>query len=120
MSAPGRVEPTDSAGERCAPAIPSAEADHGAEPLRRRRRVDLAPYLLVLPATLFLLIFFAWPMLQSLLLAVQDASGGLTLEHIQRMTGDLNFGDAVRNTLILLVLIVPLQVVLALIMALII
>jgi multiple sugar transport system permease protein len=117
MSAPGRVEPADSA-ERRAPAIPSAEADRGAEPLRRRRRVDLAPYLLLLPATLFLLIFFVWPMVQALVLAVRDANGGLTLEHIQRMTGDLNFWDAVRNTLLLLVIIVPAQVILALIMAL--
>jgi multiple sugar transport system permease protein len=57
-------------------------------------------------------------MVQALLLAVQADNGTFTTEFIERMTGDVNFSDAWRNTLLLLVLIVPLQMVLALAMAL--
>ena len=57
-------------------------------------------------------------MVQALLLAIQADSGALTTEHLQRMASDVNFNDAWRNTLLLVVLIVPLQVVLALVMAL--
>jgi len=76
------------------------------------------PYLLLLPSALFLLVFFAWPMIQALLVAFQTKEGQFTLEYFRRMTGDLAFRDAVRNTLLLLVAIVPVQIVLALIMAL--
>jgi multiple sugar transport system permease protein len=57
-------------------------------------------------------------MIQALLLAVQADSGAFTTEFLQRMLVDVNFSDAWRNTLILLILIVPLQIVLALAMAL--
>jgi multiple sugar transport system permease protein len=82
------------------------------------RRRDLTPYLLIAPAALFMLVFFAWPMLQSLVLTVQDAQGGWSLTPIQRMTSDLQFWEAIRNTLLLAVIIVPAQAVLALVMAL--
>lgn len=89
-------------------------------PLRRRRRFDYTPYLLLLPASLFLLIFFAYPMVQSLITALQTSEGGFTFDNFTTMFKDVNFGDAFRNTILLIILIVPLQVVLALIMALII
>ncbi len=76
------------------------------------------PYWLLLPSALFLVVFFAWPMIQALLVAFQTKEGQFTLEYFQRMTSDLAFQDAVRNTLLLLVAIVPVQIVLALIMAL--
>lgn len=72
------------------------------------------PYLLILPSVLFLLFFFAWPLVEALLLAVRGSSGRWTLEHFQRMAGDLYFRDALRNTVLLAVVIVPLQVILAL------
>lgn len=86
----------------------------------RRRKFNYLPYLLLLPATLFLAIFFAYPMVQSLILALQDSQGGFTFDNISTMVKDVNFGDALRNTLVFIIIIVPLQVVLALVMALII
>jgi multiple sugar transport system permease protein len=90
-------------------------------PLRRRRpKFNYLPYLLLLPATLFMVVFFAYPMVQSLITALQDGQGGFTLDNFNSMIKDVNFGDALRNTLIFIVIIVPLQVVLALVMALVI
>jgi multiple sugar transport system permease protein len=86
-----------------------------AAPVRRRSR---APYLLLAPAGIFLAIFFVWPMVQALLLAFQNDAGTWTLEPFRRMVNDIAFGRAVRNTLLLIIMIVPLQMVLALIMAL--
>ena len=82
-----------------------------------RRRV-LAPYALLAPTVLFLLVFFAWPMVQALILAIQDANGAWSLAPIQRMTGDLNFGDSVKITLVFAAVVVPLQTIFALAMAL--
>lgn len=84
----------------------------------RRGGGQLAAYLLLVPATLFLIFFFAWPMFQALILAFQDGQGGFTLANFQRMTGDTFFWPAVKYTLLLIVVIVPCQLVLALAMAL--
>jgi multiple sugar transport system permease protein len=85
---------------------------------RRRRRQSLTPYLLLAPAGLFLLIFFAWPMVQALLLSVQDSAGNFTWQYFRRMSSDFAFSNAIRNTLLLIIVLVPLQLVLALVMAL--
>jgi multiple sugar transport system permease protein len=85
--------------------------------VRRRQRREGLPYWLVLPAVAYLGLFFAWPMIQSFELAFRD-EGGWTLEHLRRMKEDLRFGEALRFTLLLIVVIVPLQFVLALGMAL--
>lgn len=84
----------------------------------RARTEDLLPYALLLPSLVFLALLILIPMVQALLLAIQSDSGELTTEYLRRMASDVNFNDAWRNTLILLVLIVPLQLVLALAMAL--
>jgi multiple sugar transport system permease protein len=78
----------------------------------------LAPYLLLAPTVGFLALFFAWPMAQALLLAIQDTDGRWSLEPLRRMVGDTAFGEAVRNTLLLTAVVVPAQVILALVMAL--
>src|SRR4051812_5818073 len=83
---------------------------------RRRRRIDYTPFLLLLPATLFLAIFFLYPMIQSLVIAFQNSQGGFTFDNINTMIKDVNFGDALKYTLLFILAIVPLQVVLALIM----
>ena len=99
--------------------VPLSEVGQGEEEApHRKRRANLAPYLLLLPSVVFLLVFFVWPMVESLLLAFQSQSGAFTLENFNTMVNDLNFWDAVRNTIVLLLIIVPLQVVLALVMAL--
>jgi multiple sugar transport system permease protein len=84
-----------------------------------RTRADrFLPFALLLPTIAFLTLMIVIPMVQALLLSVMAESGGLTVDNFQRMFADVNFSDAWRNTLLLLILIVPLQVVLALCMAL--
>ncbi|GIV62838.1 MAG: sugar ABC transporter permease [Chloroflexota bacterium] len=83
-----------------------------------RRRQNWLPYLLLLPSIVFLIIFFAYPMVEAFLLAFRSNSGGFTLEHFNTMVKDVAFTPAFRTTLILLVLIIPLQFILALTMAL--
>ncbi|OLC12733.1 MAG: ABC transporter permease [Chloroflexi bacterium 13_1_40CM_68_15] len=84
----------------------------------RARAERSLPFALLLPAVAFLALLIVIPMIQALILAVIAEGGGFTLEHFERMAGDVNFSDAWRNTLLLLILIVPLQIVLALVMAL--
>src|SRR2546425_10799950 len=84
----------------------------------RTRTEQLLPFALLLPSIGFLSLLILIPMIQALFLAVAAESGGVTLEHFQRMLADVNFNDAWRNTLLLLLLIVPLQVTLALAMTL--
>ena len=84
----------------------------------RARTEDFLPYALLLPSLVFLALLILIPMVQALLLAVQADTGELTTEYVRRMAGDVNFNDAWRNTLLLIVLVVPLQIVLALVMAL--
>ena len=74
------------------------------------------PYMLLLPATLFLLVFFLYPFC---LVAVEafTKDGGFTLEHFQTMTGHWKFSTAFWNTLLLAVAVVPLQTCVALVMA---
>jgi multiple sugar transport system permease protein len=44
-----------------------------------KRKIQWAPYILILPTVLYLVIFFAWPMIQALRLAVWDSDGVLIL-----------------------------------------
>lgn len=74
------------------------------------------PYLLLLPATLFLLVFFAYPFVQIAVLAVTSEQG-FTLAHFQTMTGHWKFGTALGNTILLAAVVVPLQLIMALAMA---
>jgi multiple sugar transport system permease protein len=92
-----------------------------ARPVTFARRMEaLLPYLLLAPAALFLAIFFALPMVQALLLAIQKPDDTFTLDYVQRMVSDVNFTDALRNTLVIIALAVPLQFILAIIMGLVI
>src|SRR5438309_7329390 len=84
----------------------------------RTRTERFLPFALLLPSIGFLSLLIVIPMVQALLLSVMAESGGFTLDNFQRMLADVNFSDAWRNTLLLLILIVPLQIVLALCMAL--
>lgn len=82
----------------------------------RIRRLE--PFLLLFPSALYLLVFFAWPMVQAFGLAFRSREGAWTLEHLQRMFNDGNFLPAVKTTAILILSIIPLQFLLALSMAL--
>lgn len=79
-------------------------------------RARALPYLLILPAALFLLVFFVYPAVQIGLLAVTGPEG-FTLRHLQTMAGHWKFGPALRWTLLLAAVVVPIQLVLALGMA---
>lgn len=83
-----------------------------------RQRADVLPFALLLPAIAYLVLLIVIPMVQALWLAFQGDDGTFTTEHLQRMASDVAFRDAIRNTLVLLVLIVPAQIVIALVMAL--
>ena len=78
----------------------------------------LLPFTLVLPSMAFLAVLILVPMAQAIFLSIVTEDGGFSLETFQRMFADATFGDAWRNTFVLLLLIVPLQVALALAIAL--
>jgi multiple sugar transport system permease protein len=82
------------------------------------KRMKLEPYLLLLPSTIYLVLFFAWPMIQAFSLAFQTDDGQLTLSHIQRMLNDAAFSEAILTTIKFIILIIPIQFILALVMAL--
>jgi len=85
--------------------------------VRRARRWEGLPYWLVLPTLAYLVLFFAWPMVQAFELAFR-IDGVWTLDSFRRMVHDLKFKDALEFTLLLIVVIVPIQFVLAFGMAL--
>lgn len=74
------------------------------------------PYLLLLPATLFLLVFFLYPFLQIAILAFSSPEG-FTLKPFQTMATHWKFGTTLWNTILLTAIIVPIQLVMALAMA---
>ncbi len=82
------------------------------------KRLNLEPYLLLLPSIAYLLLFLGWPMLQAFGLAFQTDDMQWTAAHLQRMFGDAAFVEALRTTVKLIIAIVPLQFILALVMAL--
>ena len=75
------------------------------------------PYLLIAPALIFLAVFFLVPLAEALVVSFRTPAGGFGLQNYARAANDLNFGPALRNTLILVLIAVPLQVALALGMA---
>jgi multiple sugar transport system permease protein len=81
----------------------------------------LIPYLLIAPAVLFLAVLFVVPLVQTVALAFQTeaADGGLgwSLGNFGRMADDLNFNDAVVDTMKVVAVAVPLQLCLAIGMA---
>jgi len=83
-------------------------------------RLGWAPYALLLPSAIFLAVFFATPMLQAFALAFQQPDGSFGLASVQRMLGDASFRSALFTTLALVVLVIPIQFVLAMSMALVI
>ena len=76
----------------------------------------LLPYVLILPVTLFLCLFFLYPFL---LVSKQAFStgAGFTLDNFREVTGYWKFPITMRNTLLLAAAVVPIQLALALLMA---
>jgi len=83
-----------------------------------RRHLGWAPYALLAPSLVYLAVFFAMPMVNAFGLAFQGDEGGYSLEPIRRMLGDERFAKALTTTLLLVVIIVPIQFVVAMGMAL--
>jgi multiple sugar transport system permease protein len=77
------------------------------------RSATLRPYLLIAPSVAFLLLLFIVPLVQTVALAFDTPSGPGTGNFVQMLT-DLDFGDAVRNSFMLVLCVVPLQLAAAL------
>ncbi|MXV20037.1 carbohydrate ABC transporter permease [Deinococcus xianganensis] len=90
-------------------------------PPRRRPRVPLAPYLFILPYLLIFATFWAWPIVSSFLMSFKDsrlgATAGYGLSNWQRLLTDEFFRTALKNTVIILVIQVPLMLSLATMLA---
>lgn len=89
--------------------------------VRRRQPVNAAPYLFLLPYLLIFCVFWAWPLVSSLLTSFQDsrlgAQAGYTLTNWRRMLGDGYFWTALRNTATILLIQVPIMLTLAMSLA---
>jgi multiple sugar transport system permease protein len=75
------------------------------------------PYLLIAPSLVFLAVFFIVPLAEALIVSFKGTGGALGLDNYRKAANDLNFGPALKNTLILVAIVVPLQVAFALGMA---
>ncbi len=76
----------------------------------------LLPYLLILPVTLFLGVFFIYPFV----LVAQQAftiGAGFTLENFREVTSYWKFSISLKNTFLLALAVVPVQLALSLLMA---
>ena len=74
------------------------------------------PYILIAPVTAFLALFFLYPFV---LVAAQafTADGGFSLDNFREIVGYWKFPTTLRNTLLLALAVVPIQLALALLMA---
>ncbi|HSL42404.1 MAG TPA: SH3 domain-containing protein [Anaerolineales bacterium] len=57
--------------------------------VRGRKRFNWAPYLLMLPSLIYLALFFAWPMVQGLILAVREEGALLTVRSDAERNSDV-------------------------------
>jgi multiple sugar transport system permease protein len=105
-------------GRDTVPSLPAATEIAVPRPVIRR--LGWAPYALLLPSVVFLAIFFATPMAQAFGLGLQDRDGSWSLASIERMLADTNFRTALTTTLALVILVLPIQFILAMSMALVI
>lgn len=82
-----------------------------------RRYQAITPYLLIAPSLIFLAVLFAVPLIEALLISFNTGKTGAGFGNYTRLFNDLNFAPALRNTLLLVLVVVPLQVAFALGMA---
>lgn len=74
------------------------------------------PYLLLLPATLFLCVFFLYPFILVAWQAFTD-DAGFTLDHFREMSSHWKFSISFWNTMLLALAVVPIQVIMSIGMA---
>lgn len=84
----------------------------------KRVEENWLPYLLFLPTLIFLAVFVGYPLLEALKLAFTSESGRLSLDNFIALALDSTFWKALKYTLLFLVTIVPLDVLLAFLLAL--
>jgi multiple sugar transport system permease protein len=87
-------------------------------PPARRRRPSWVPYVLLAPSVVYLVVFFIVPLLQGLRLAFTGTDGQWGPATVHQLLNDPGFWSSVWNTLIMLAIILPVQLVLALAMSL--
>lgn len=75
------------------------------------------PYILIAPSVIFLLALFIAPLCQVFSLAFTSSSSSYSLENFETLFYDFNFVSAMKNTSILVLIIVPVQLIFALSMA---
>ncbi len=83
-----------------------------------RREKNWVPYLLFLPVLIYLAGFVGYPLVKALELAFTSETGKFGFENFITLARDSTFWKALKNTLFLLIIIVPLQVILAFLLAL--
>jgi len=84
-----------------------------------RSERSIAPYLLFLPTLIYLAVFLAYPLAKALIMVITPEGGGsYTLANIYAVMNDSTFWEALKNTVLLAAVIIPLQVFLALMLAL--
>jgi len=79
-------------------------------------RKDAFPYLILLPTIVYLIAFLGYPLIQTFILAFTSESG--TFGNFQRLMDTGDFWKALKNTILITGIIVPLQLVLAIALAL--
>jgi len=83
------------------------------------KKRSFTPYFLVAPSIIFMALFFAYPMVEAFGLALRDRdTGALTLANFAKMFSDVQFSPALKTTIWLILIIIPVQFALALVMAL--
>ena len=85
-------------------------------PAARKRSLPPSVWLIA-PSVIFMALLFGWPLVQGILQAFRTGDG-FTLQFVRRMVNDPYFWPAVRNTLLLIVVLIPIQFVFAVAMAL--
>jgi len=83
-----------------------------------QREKKWIPYLLFLPSLIYLACFIAYPLVKTLQLAFISEEGKVGIDNFITLTRDSTFWKALKNTFYLLIVIVPLQVILAFFLAL--
>ncbi|WP_445527756.1 carbohydrate ABC transporter permease [Streptomyces cyslabdanicus] len=90
-------------------------------PVRQRRRQSRGPRtaaaVLLAPSTLFMSLLFLWPLGVGIGQAIHGPHG-FTTDHLRQMVEDPQFWPSVRNTVLLIAVVVPVQFAVAIVMAL--
>ncbi len=84
-----------------------------------KRDKSIIPYILFLPTIVYLLLFMGYPLYKAMVLVFTTDSGvGLTLSNFGELFSDSTFWEALKNTILFAAVIIPIQVFLALLLAL--